>query len=481
DGTVVNVALPVLQSQLHATINDAQWIVNAYLLVLSALTLVGGSLGDRFGLVRIDAIGVVLFTGASVWCGLAPGVSQLVIARAVQGTGAALLVPASLAIITEVFPAAERGKAIGTWSALTAISIIGGPLLGGALVQAISWRAVFFINVPLAVVVLWILARHVPSIPGSGRGAIDWQGALLAIAGLGAVTWSLIEAPARRGAPVIAVGAAGVCCLVAFVVAEARSEHPLVPVALFRSRSFSGANVLTLLLYGALGGVMFLLPFEWIQVRHYTPAEAGAAFLPVVVTMSVLSPLSGRFADRFGPRLFLIAGPVIAGAGFALLAFCERGATYASAFAPALLLLGVGMGLTVAPLTTTVMTSIHDERHAGAASGVNNAVARAAGLFATAIFGAVAVVIFSADLHRRLVAFGAPEQLRRTMAAQTLRLANAAPPRGLDARTRTEVEQSVRGAFQKAFAVDMLGGAVLAAVSAAGAVAIGRPAPHRIR
>jgi EmrB/QacA subfamily drug resistance transporter len=472
DGTVVNVALPVLQSDFHATINDVQWVVNAYLLVLSSLILVGGSFGDRFGLVRVFGIGVALFACASIWCGLAPDVPQLLIARAVQGVGAALLIPGSLAIITAVYPPDKRGKAIGTWSALTAIGVIGGPLLGGALVQAISWRAVFFINIPIAIIVLWIVVWHMRTIRGEAKGSIDWLGALLVIAGLGAITWSLIEAPTHRGPQLIMVGVAGVVCLAAFVIVESRAKQPLVPLILFRSRAFSGANILTLLLYGALSGVMFLLPFEFIQIRHFTPAGAGAAFLPIVATMSLLSPPSGALADRIGPRPLLIAGPIVVGAGFALLVLRDGGTSYWSAFAPGLFVFGLGMGITVAPLTTTVMTSIDDKRHAGIASGVNNAVARAAGLLATAIFGAAAVVIFSGELDRQLAARGASLQLRQTMARQTLQLANAAAPRDADPGTRAIVESSIRSAFQKAFAIDMLGGAALAIISAMGATLI---------
>lgn len=473
DGTIINVALPVLQSDLHATINHAEWVVNAYLLALSSLILVGGSLGDRFGLVRVFTAGVIVFTSASVWCGFAPGVGQLLIARAVQGMGAALLVPGSLAIITAVFPPAERGKAIGTWSALSAVASICGPLLGGALVQAFSWRAVFFINVPFAIVVLWICYRRMPDIRGEARGSIDWAGALLVIAALGAITWSLIEGPARRGPQLIVVALAGVVCLTALIIVEWRVEQPLVPLVLFRSRAFSGANVLTLLLYGALSGAMFLLPFEWIQLRHYTPGQAGAAFLPVVATMSLLSPWSGGLADRIGARSLLIIGPIVTGAGFVLLMLRENGTSYWSAYAPGLFVLGFGMGITVAPLTTTVMTSIDDERHAGAASGVNNAVARVAGLFAIALFGAVAVHVFSGELDRQLAARGGSPQVRQAMAAETLRLLNAAAPRGADPRTRAIVEASVRSAFQKAFAVDMLGAAALAILSLAGATVIG--------
>jgi EmrB/QacA subfamily drug resistance transporter len=469
DGTVINVALPVLQSDLHATINDAQWIVDIYLLVLSSLILAGGSLGDHLGRVRVFGAGVAVFTLASVWCGLAPSVPQLIAARGLQGAGAALLVPGSLAIIAAVFPANERGKAIGTWSSLTAVSIICGPLLGGALVQALSWRAVFFINVPFGALVMWIIFRRAPSIPVEETGAIDWLGTLLITSALGSITWSLIEAPVHPGPAIWIVAATGAACLVAFVLIERRVAAPLVPLSLFRSRTFSGANALTLLLYAALGGAMFLLPFHFIQILHYTPAEAGAAFLPIVATMSLLSRYTGALADRIGARPLLITGPIVAGCGFALLAWRAGMGSYWTSYFPGLLILGLGMATTVAPLTTTVMTSIDDERHAGAASGVNNAVARAAGLLAIAVFGAAAVVVFSRELDRQLAARYAPPAVRQAMLAQRLKLADATPPPGADAHL---VRDAIRVAFEKAFRIDMIGAAALAVLSAGGAAVI---------
>jgi EmrB/QacA subfamily drug resistance transporter len=470
DSTVINVALPVLQTDLHASMSDVQWVVDGYLLVLSALILAGGSLGDRLGRVRVFAAGVVVFTAASVWCGFAPGVRQLIAARALQGAGAALLVPGSLAIITAVFPPERRGKAIGTWSALTSLAIIGGPILGGALVQAISWRAVFFINVPLAAVVLWIVFARMPAIAAEATGSIDWLGTLLITAALGGITWSLIEAPEHHGTYVLGVAIVAVVFLAAFVVVERRAGEPLVPLHLFGSRAFTGANVLTLLLYAALSGAMFLLPFEFIQVLHYTPAAAGAAFLPIVAAMSILSRFSGALADRVGARPLLIAGPILAGTGFALLALRGRGGSYWTDYFPALLVLGIGMATTVAPLTTTVMTSIDDERHAGAASGINNAVARAAGLLAIALFGAIAVVIFSGDLDQRLAARGTPAGVRHAMAAQRLKLADATPPGDANPQLRNLIELSVREAFTSAFRMNMLVAAALAILSAGGAV-----------
>jgi EmrB/QacA subfamily drug resistance transporter len=469
DSTVVNVAMPVLQSDLHARIDQAQWIADAYLLVLSSLILTGGSLGDRLGRVRVFGIGVIFFTAASAWCGFAPSAQQLILARGVQGIGAALLVPGSLSIITEVFPANQRGRAIGTWSAMTSLTIIAGPLLGGALVQAISWRAVFFINIPIAAVVLWIIWRRMDASKPQSSDPIDWIGALLITISLGAITWALIESSSDRGPKIIIALATGIVCFIIFTIVEWRTKNPLVPLALFRSRTFTGANVLTLLLYAALSGAMFLLPFEFIQIRHYSPSEAGAAFLPMVVTMSTLSRFTGALADRIGPRPLLLVGPVTAGCGFLLLALHGGGTSYWSSFFPGMLMLGTGMAITVAPLTTTVMTSINDERHAGAASGINNAIARAAGLLAIAVFGAVAVLIFAQELDRQLAARGASADVRRAMAAQTLHLADAKPPANADAR---QVNDAMAAAFARAFRINMLAGAGLAIASAAGAMLI---------
>ncbi len=472
DGSAVNVALPVLQTSLGADVSETQWIVDAYLLVLSSLMLAGGALGDRFGRVRIFSIGVALFAAASIWCGAAPNAAQLIAARAVQGVGAALLVPGSLAIITAAFPRARRGRAIGTWSAMTALAVIAGPLLGGWLVQAISWRAVFYINVPIAAATLLAVWLRVPRFPSELKGAIDWLGTALITLALGAITFALIEGPGRgwRAAVVVAAEAIGVVAFVLFIIVELRARDPIVPLALFRSRSFTGANILTLLLYAALSGALFLFPFNLIQVQHDTPAQAGAAFLPFVVTMSLLSRWTGALADRIGPRIPLIVGPILAGAGFALLAWPGIGGSYWTTFFPGVATLGIGMAITVAPLTTTVMTSIDDERHAGAASGINNTVSRVAGLLAIAIFGAIAVTLFARDLDRRLAFAG--DNVRRAMRQQSLKLAAAAPPRDLDPATRAKVVAAVDAAFVHAFRVDMLLAAGIAAASAGGAVVI---------
>ncbi len=460
DTTVVNVALPVMQRELGADVAAAQWVIDAYLLVLSALILAGGALGDRLGRVRVFGAGVIVFAVASIWCGLAPSPTQLIVARAFQGAGAAMLVPGSLAIIAATFSKDERGRAIGTWSALTSLAIIAGPVLGGVLVQTISWRAVFLINVPIAAVVLWMVWRRMPRDDARQDGAIDWAGTGLVTLGLGGVAFAFIER-------VWIAGVVGLVALVAFVFVERRVSNPIVPFSLFRSRAFSAANALTLLLYAALSAATFLLPFNLIQVQGYSPAEAGAAFLPFVGTMSLLSRWTGALADRIGPRPLLVSGPVVAAIGLALLARPGIGGSYWTTFFPGMLILGLGMSITVAPLTTTVMTSIDDERHAGGASGINNAVARAAGLLAVAILGAAAVTVFARDLEARLA--GQPAEVRAAMLAQREHLAEAKPPQ--DANEEV-VREAVRQSFVRAFRVTALVSAALAALAALGGLMV---------
>ncbi|HLZ25311.1 MAG TPA: MFS transporter [Ktedonobacterales bacterium] len=473
DGTVVNVALPVLQQELHATVAGVQWVVEAYALFLAALILVGGSLGDRFGRRRVFTVGVALFTVASVACGLAPGIVTLIIARAVQGVGGALLTPGSLAIISASFSADQRGRAIGTWSGFTSITTALGPVLGGWLVQAASWRWVFFINVPLAVAVLAITLTHVPESRDETAQRLDWPGALLATLGLGALVFGLITSSARSlGDPlVLATILLGVALLAAFVLVERRSAAPMMPLPVFQSRTFSGANLLTLLLYAALSAATFFFPFNLIQVQGYPPAAAGAAFLPFILLMFLLSRWSGGLVARYGAKLPLVIGPLIAAAGLALFAVPGIGGNYWLTFFPAVVVLGLGMAVTVAPLTTAVMGAV-SQQHAGIASGINNAVSRTAGLLSIAVFGIVILAAFNLALDSHLAALHLAPAVRHALDAQRTQLAAARIPASVTGPARVALQRALGESYVAGFRTVMLACAVLAVASSACAAAL---------
>jgi EmrB/QacA subfamily drug resistance transporter len=470
DGTVVNVALPVMQRELGVPVELVQWVVEAYALFLASLVLVGGALGDRFGRRRVFTAGASVFAVASVACGVAPSALLLVFARAVQGIGGALLVPGSLALISAAYPDEKaRGAAIGTWSAWSAITSAAGPIAGGWVVEHASWRWLFLFNVPVAAAVVVLTNLRVAETRDeTAIQRMDWPGALLVTVGLGAVVYSLIESENAGGSSKARVGvlfAAGVMALAAFVVVELRGSAPMVPPSLFSSRAFLGTNLLTFFLYAALGGALFFVPFNLIQVQGYRPFAAGAALVPFVVLISTMSPWVGRMTEKWGARLPLIAGPSIAGLGFALLAVPDVGGPYWTTFFPGILALGVGMGLTVAPLTTTVMSSV-DRRHAGVASGVNNAVSRAAGLLAIAALGALLVVRFNRALSNEIGALSLPAEVVAAVEEQRGRLAAPELSASLDPVLANAVRESFARSYVAGFRTLMMAGSALAVAAA---------------
>lgn len=468
DGTVVNVALPAMQANFHANVVDVQWVVESYGLFLGALILVGGSLGDLFGRRRFFLAGVALFAAASVGCGLAPSIAVLNIARSLQGVGAALLVPGSLAIISTSFDEKSRGKAIGTWSGFSAITTAIGPVLGGWLVQHASWRWVFFINVPFAVAVIAISLWRIPESRSANAGRVDWAGAILATVGLGGLVFGFIESTnlGWRSALVVVSLVVGACCLAGFAMFEARASSPMVPLELFRNPSFSGANLLTLLLYAAVGIFFFLFPLNLIQVQGYSPTVTGAAVLPFILLMFLLSRWSGGLVARYGPRAPLIAGPLITALGFAMFVIPSVGDNYWKAFFPAVMVLGLGMSVTVAPLTTDVMSSVDQDR-VGTASGINNAVSRVAGVLAIAVFGIVMVYGFRARFDRSLASLSVLTGMLDEIHAQESRLAGLQIPAGLDPNTKAAMKDLIGHAFVFGFRIVMVICAGLSVGSAA--------------
>jgi len=467
DSTVVNVALPALQASFHATVADVQWVVESYGLFLAALILVGGSLGDLFGRRLMFLAGVAIFATASAGCGIASNMRELLVGRSVQGVGAALLVPGSLAIISTSFDDKARGQAIGTWSGFTAITTALGPVLGGWLIEHASWRWAFFLNLPLAAAVVGISLWQIPESRSAADGHVDWLGAFVATVGLGGLVNGFIASTTRGWADPLVWGSlmAGIAGLVVFFAVEDHVSSPMVPRALFKSHSFSGANLLTLFLYAALGIFFFLFPLNLIQVQGYSATATGAAALPLILLMFLLSRWSGGLVARYGPRVPLVIGPLIAAAGFVLFALPSAAGRYWSTFFPAFVVLGLGMAVSVAPLTTVVMDSVAQNR-AGAASGLNNAVARVAGVLAIAVLGIVMVSAFASRLNHSLASLAIPPGISRTIRSDETKLAGLQLPAGLDAGAAAKIRALVSQAFVFGFRVVMLICAGLAMTSA---------------
>ncbi|MGY3233065.1 EmrB/QacA subfamily drug resistance transporter [Luteibacter sp. HA06] len=469
DGTIVNVALPAIQRAMNATTADAQWVMESYALLVSALLLVGGVLGDHYGRRRVFVIGAVVFTLASLGCAASTSVAWLIGMRAVQGAGAALLIPGSLSLITSAYPKERRGAAIGTWSAFSGITAAIGPVLGGFLVEHVSWHWAFLVNLPLGIALVTICYWRVPESRGKEAGRVDILGAVLATIGLAGVVYAFIEAPMHGwlSPAVIASLVIGVIALIVFVVVEMRIAEPMLPLGLFRDRDFAGANILTLLLYASLGGSLFFVPLNLIQVQGYGATGAGASLLPFIAIMFLLSRWTGRLVDIMGARIPLIVGPTIAGVGFALYALPGVGGSYWTTFFPAACVLGLGMSITIAPLTTTVMNALSPGL-AGTASGVNNAVSRVAGLLAIAVFGIVLTQGFNTALQAGL-ASGVPADVVQSVMAQKAKLA------GIEV-TNEAARQAVDAAFVAGFRRVMVLSAGLAVLSAVAAGVLIRPA-----
>lgn len=456
DGSALGVALPAVQNDLQAGPAAVQWVSNAYLLTLGALVLIGGAAGDRFGRRTVFLIGVALFALASIACGLAPTVELLIVGRALQGIGAALLTPGALAVIGAAFPSDERGKAFGTWAGAGALFGMIGPLVGGWLTDAADWRFIFWINVPLAALTAVITLNAVPESRDPDARGLDWRGALLVMTGLAALIWALTAAPDLGWSdPMIVTGlTGGAFLLAAFLWAEARERHPMMPLGLFRSSVFSGVNLLTLLLYFALGGAMFFLPFDLIRVHGWSATLAGAAMLPFALIMGLFSGSAGKLADRFGARLSLSLGPVLAGVGLALLALPASGAGYIDGPLAGMTVMAIGMTLAVGPLTAAVMGAV-PPGHTGVASGINNAVARVASLLAIALLGVVLSAVFVASVDSP----DARDRLGEVMAG-------------------ADLEPAARAAFHAAFRAVILTCAGLAVLS--GVIgAVTAPGRHR--
>jgi EmrB/QacA subfamily drug resistance transporter len=475
DSSALNVALDAIQKNFNVAGAQLVWVINAYLLMLAALILFSGSLGDHYGRKRIFQIGIVVFAGASVVCGVAPTIELLTAARVVQGIGGALMIPGSLAILSATYSPERRGQAIGLWSLFSTVTTVAGPVVGGALASAGLWRVIFLINIPLAIVSL-IALRGVPESnnPEQASQPLDFPGAFFITAGLALFTFGAIEL-GRSGeqtgvSPQIALLCviSGVAAFILFLVIESRSKHPMLDLKLFRSRNFSGANLMTAFLYGALSGALLFLPLNLIQIQRYSETNAGVATLPVSILLAVMSPLMGRFLGRIGARLPMTLGTLIVGLAFflfSLTGLTAGEADYWTTFFPGILCIGIGMGLVVTPLTTTVMSALPSE-YSGTASGVNNAVTRSAQVLTIAVFSIIAINVFTASMNARTASLNLPNDARAALTIEAQKLGNAQPPQGLDGAAQTEVTQAIRLSFVEMFQQMMRVAAVFCVISA---------------
>lgn len=477
DGTALNVVLPSLQQSLKANGTDLFWIINAYLLMLAALILIGGSLGDQLGRKKIFMVGISIFISGSLACGFAPDVTFLILFRIIQGIGGALMIPGSLSLISSSINENERGKAIGTWSAFTTVVTMGGPILGGALGDAGLWRYIFFINVPIGLAALLMLWLRVNETKDDNRHPLDFAGTTTIALSLACLTFGFLRVPAVGWLnwQIYCALTAGLLFLAAFIYIENKSKYPMMPLTLFANLTFSGANLLTFFLYAGLGTGMLFLGLDLVQVQGYSQLQSGLTFLPFTVLMITLARFAGSLADKHGPRLFLIGGPALAGTGLLMLSFVKQTqgpAGYWTSFFPGIIVFGLGMSFTVAPLTATVMASVSDH-FSGTASGVNNAVTRTANVFANAILGALAVLLFSGALQQHIKSVPLSQSNRQLVMSQAANLGNAKVPEEVGIGDRALVITAYHQSFIDAYAGIMrisAGLGFLAALMAAGLI-----------
>ncbi len=455
DGTTVNIALPTIQSDLGISGSGLLWVMDAYLLTLASLMLVGGSIGDYLGRNRVFLWGLALFTLASISCGLSFSPLQIIISRLLQGVGGALLTPGSLSLITTHFSAGRVGGAIGLWSTFSALTSVSGPLLGGWLSESGLWRLIFLINVPLSVIAFLIILKKIPETRNVQVKSLDYTGAVLITLGLSGLAFGFIESSGFGFGNVLIIFSllAGMLGLIAFVMYERNRPDSLMPAELFRFRNFSAANALTLFLYGSLSALTFFLPLNLVRIQGYSEWQGGLVFFPMVLIIALLSPVSGFLTGKVGARIFLIAGPAITGAGFYL--FSAIGDTagpseYWHTFFLPVLLLGIGMGLTVAPLTTLVMRSV-DRNNSGSASGINNSVSRIAGLMAIALLGTYALHHFSHDVYKEIVRIGFGQDEIKAIMRNTGDFADARVPESITGVKETQLRQLFRISFIHSF------------------------------